>query len=441
VLGSGAVQHWNGSSWSPAGPTGSVFAVAAVAPNDVWAVGVDSAFTGLIAHWDGASWTSALDSAAQYFNVAASGPKDVWVTTSGGGARHFDGVTWSDISFTFDGGTAPITALGPGEAIAVEFDGFVYRFTGQALGTYGLPTFGAPIQTMWSSSGTDIYVGEGNAIYENTPTGFIKVLTAAGGATFSGLAGSSASNIWAVASNGALYHFDTAWGPVTPPVSALQPPLWVGASDVWTFSAGAAHHGPPPWTDYSVPSVQQWLTVSGDSTNDLWAITQDVTALSNNLMHWNGSTWGRVITPRTDLTAVGVRASDDVWVATSSQHMMHWDGTAWTQTPITALHPLRWFVPMAADDVFAASDWDLFHYDGSRWSRVRPDVDTTLQNNAISAVTSPSPAHFQYVHQQGTVRDLIRVKPWVCRAHETNCNDSIDDDCDGKIDHDDSDCP
>ena len=39
------------------------------------------------------------------------------------------------------------------------------------------------------------------------------------------------------------------------------------------------------------------------------------------------------------------------------------------------------------------------------------------------------------------VRSLLRFTPWVCRASEVDCADEVDDDCDGRIDADDSDCP
>jgi len=59
-------EHWNGTAWSvvttpnqPSLPNG-LNAVAAIAPNDVWAVGsyVDdpNSYT-LIEHWDGSAWT------------------------------------------------------------------------------------------------------------------------------------------------------------------------------------------------------------------------------------------------------------------------------------------------------------------------------------------------------------------------------------------------
>src|SRR5437867_7519461 len=56
------IEHWDGSSWrraaSPALTTpNELLAVNAIAANDVWAVGgYDSGGRALIEHWDGTSW-------------------------------------------------------------------------------------------------------------------------------------------------------------------------------------------------------------------------------------------------------------------------------------------------------------------------------------------------------------------------------------------------
>src|SRR6516162_7995407 len=56
--------HWDGSTWtaiSPAGSAVSLSGVAAVATNDVWAVGNAPAGTGFYSavteHWDGSAWS------------------------------------------------------------------------------------------------------------------------------------------------------------------------------------------------------------------------------------------------------------------------------------------------------------------------------------------------------------------------------------------------
>ena len=62
--GSTLIEHWNGSTWSvipspnPSSFVNQLNAVAAVSPNDVWAVGIAPTPTNtvLILHWNGATW-------------------------------------------------------------------------------------------------------------------------------------------------------------------------------------------------------------------------------------------------------------------------------------------------------------------------------------------------------------------------------------------------
>src|SRR6266446_2211001 len=65
TLGSTLIEHWNGSRWSvvsspnPSSSVNKLNAVAAVSPNDVWAVGTAPTRTAtvLILHWNGAAWS------------------------------------------------------------------------------------------------------------------------------------------------------------------------------------------------------------------------------------------------------------------------------------------------------------------------------------------------------------------------------------------------
>jgi hypothetical protein len=89
------------ASPSPTDYDDELYGVAAVAENDVWAVGASSTFTSLIEHWDGTSWTvvpvpSGVSGSIN--GVSADSATDVWaVGDLGGVALRWDGGAWSTI--------------------------------------------------------------------------------------------------------------------------------------------------------------------------------------------------------------------------------------------------------------------------------------------------------------------------------------------------------
>lgn len=112
--------HWNGAAWSVVpspniGPEvdNSLAGVAAVASNDVWAVGTQQPRSltdphTLVLHWDGSRWkivTSANDGGSTVGNhllaAAAVGPNDVWAvgySEFGTLSEHWDGRSWSVVA-------------------------------------------------------------------------------------------------------------------------------------------------------------------------------------------------------------------------------------------------------------------------------------------------------------------------------------------------------
>jgi hypothetical protein len=106
------IEHFDGSKWhvvsSPYRGLGTLAAVAANGPDDVWAVGFRSVnpYGTLIEHWDGTRWTLLDDGHStdnSVFNsVVVEGPNDVWAggSTQVGAdsvafAEHWDGSNWT----------------------------------------------------------------------------------------------------------------------------------------------------------------------------------------------------------------------------------------------------------------------------------------------------------------------------------------------------------
>ncbi len=110
------VQHWDGKAWQQVSIPGSdqwgLYQVQEVAPDDVWAVGVDYATGQSVAvHWDGATWTRtatpAFPDSAVLFDVVARSSSDVWAVgwsrdtdkqRPAGLALHWDGTAWQQVA-------------------------------------------------------------------------------------------------------------------------------------------------------------------------------------------------------------------------------------------------------------------------------------------------------------------------------------------------------
>jgi hypothetical protein len=110
------IEHWDGTVWkivpSPRPANKGLTGVAAIASNDVWAVGYSEPtsydYYTLTEHWDGSQWkivpSPNPQSQQTYFNaVAAVATNDVWavggymepiIDASAPFAEHWDGTTW-----------------------------------------------------------------------------------------------------------------------------------------------------------------------------------------------------------------------------------------------------------------------------------------------------------------------------------------------------------
>ncbi|MFC4052810.1 hypothetical protein ACFOY4_24240 [Actinomadura syzygii] len=175
--------HWNGRDWrNVPGPDGGgrMEAIAVAGPSDAWAVGRRGAppagknFITQIQHWDGASW-SIIPSPefrgryAALWGVAALAPDDAWAVGCDGTAalvEHWDGGSWSRVTVPVPGpglhssltaisgrSSHDIWAIGtydnpesaPNTLFALHYDGAAWRavpmeqIAGHTDGTYAVP--------------------------------------------------------------------------------------------------------------------------------------------------------------------------------------------------------------------------------------------------------------------------------------------------------------
>ncbi len=111
------VEHWDGSQWSivhspSPSPTKDLYylnGVAAVSPNDIWAVGEYVNYSqggrifGLVEHWNGTTWNivSSVQTHSPYVSLLAVGvvsATNIWAVGYSGNkslTEHWDGTAWS----------------------------------------------------------------------------------------------------------------------------------------------------------------------------------------------------------------------------------------------------------------------------------------------------------------------------------------------------------
>ncbi|HJP66454.1 MAG TPA: hypothetical protein VKA30_09155 [Actinomycetota bacterium] len=106
------IEHWDGRAWTVARVPdvhGLLADVAAVASDDVWAVGQagsEDESTSLTLHWDGRRWSavrSPIVARGYLLDVSATGPEDVWAVGVVTGTfetivEHWDGTAWRLVS-------------------------------------------------------------------------------------------------------------------------------------------------------------------------------------------------------------------------------------------------------------------------------------------------------------------------------------------------------
>ncbi|HUS16131.1 MAG TPA: S-layer homology domain-containing protein, partial [Chloroflexia bacterium] len=327
--------------------------VAAVGPNDVWAVGRthdanNGALGGtLIEHWDGTSWTQVpgpggtIDHQGRLNAVAAVGPNDVWAVgmyypgTAGQTLiEHWNGTAWSVVPSPNRPGyneLLGVTAIAADDVWAV----------GYSAGDH------ATLTQHWNGSFW--------AIVPSPPPSSLYnyILTA--------VSAVASNDVWAV-------------GYMEGQSGQSQPVLehWDGTA--WTLVAS-----PRPGAFYT-----SFYGVTALASNDVWAVG----AYSNDggstflpaMVHWNGSTWSVVPANSShifnDLRAVSAAAPDDIWavgLATDCDLCLefrtliqHWNGATWSEVPSpdgsNEFDRLFGVVAVSSSDVWTVGYSDQYNY-------------------------------------------------------------------------------
>jgi hypothetical protein len=206
-------------------------------------------------------------------------------------------------------------------------------------------------------------------------------------AQLSGVWGTSAENVFAVGSRGAILHFDgERWRRFKSGSSKHLAAVWAGAG-TQAFAVGLdgtiLHFDGRGWEAEKSGTSNTLVSVWGASPSDVFAVGRGGT-----ILHFDGRAWTRQPSgTKVDLSAVwgaGAASSTDVYAAGDRGTLLHYDGSRWTQ----AVPSFGWHWNLTAlggtsgANVYAAGwrrpsgalreerEGVVLRYDGARWSEV-----------------------------------------------------------------------
>jgi anti-sigma factor RsiW len=319
------IEHWDGSRWSsvpqpstsPTNSTSSLdtlYSVAAVSFNDVWAVGSYYPYgyptQTLIEHWNGSRWSIIPSpnlgiSGNLLSAVAAVSANDAWAVGSAGNetlVEHWNGTSWSIVTSPITLTQAALNGVTAVSANDVWAVGYVDSNT-IALAEQSDTLIEHWNGTRWSiaPSPDEVSVPPNSAFSTVSASNILNAVSAV-----------SADDIWAVGS---------AYGNA-PHMLAEH---WNGTR--WSIVATPAI-GSTPYFDPDNPdggSHGGFRGVVAISANDVWAVGFGYFARgsSNTLIeHWNGTTWLIAPSPKGHyhqnwLNGVAAVSGGDIWAVGS----------------------------------------------------------------------------------------------------------------------------
>jgi hypothetical protein len=259
-----------------------------------------------------------------------------------------------------------------------------------------------------------------------------------------GVAAVSASEAWAVgytAGNPATYTSTTlvehwngsAWS-VVPSPNPSKDPLYganrlndvraFASNDVWAVGWQWVPSGSAPlierwdgrrWRVSKTPNTgfEELQALDGTSSRDIWAVGFGRTFSDGTqalIMHWNGSTWTAVPTPKLSvdnyLNDVSVLSPTDAWAAGYTippnldiqPYYLHWNGSFWAEVPsphLSSTHNYLTSIAVSSENLVYAGGYRTVNgqvvtfverWDGTQWG-IDPSPDVQGGWNYLSGLS------------------------------------------------------
>jgi hypothetical protein len=497
--GTGWVTHWDGASWtSTVVVSGDYVLASATTPGgDTYAVGAAGS---IVHHAAGSSTWDPMASGTSFYlrAVWARNATDVWAVGDSATALHFDGTSWSAVSLPGGGYFDAVSGLGDRD---VYIASSTQVFHGDGSSWEVLPqasTFAAMAATPSS-----LFVG-GTQTWDLSKDGHNLVATAGtlGPGLYSQFGGDRIGHLWAIGASTISEYRGAAWlnlpGPQAmwgsdvshvfgancteytggfgwnPPASTCNMYAVWGTGPTNVYAVGGAgqveHYDGSSWTRQQI-TASDLQAVWGSGPNDVYAVGK-----AGVVLHFDGTSWQAAPIPAgttADLYGVWGSDADHVFIVGSQGVVLRYDGVQWASTPMMGGVTWRAIWGTGSGDVWLVGDGGaILHYDGSVWSPVSSGTTASLdaiwgsaRNDVFAAGSAGTIVHYDGVHWDpiapfgvglitsiwgdgryvffgsgAEVLDRSSYPPGGCVAHETSCNDAVDDDCDMLVDCADPDC-
>jgi hypothetical protein len=363
--------------------TASLERVFSVSPTEAYAVGL-----GTILQWDGKSWTPAVFRVANpsvlvMNDVWASGPGDVWAVGGENGGQsgiivHYDGHGWGTrvsggppFAGIWGSASNDVYAFGAdlgGDAVDIAYHWNGATWTPSPTGI----ALGGTRRRAWGSGPKDIYV-VGSQVIHWDGTIWSTVDVGMPQAIFTDVWGSASDDVFIVGWGGAIVHGNrTSWTAMRSGISGTLWGVWGrGPNDVLAVGDDVLHWDGASWRVMAASTG--YLSVSGTPSGDAFAAGYPDPIARFVKTGWTAPS---AASPTGVLDGVWGSGSGDVHVV-GDGGISRWDGQAWATEDETPGLKAVWGA--ASDDVFAVGQGGaILHSDGTGWTAM------------ASGVTSPS---------------------------------------------------
>ncbi len=290
------IEHWNGTAWSiksspnVVGADNELYGIAAIAAQDIWAVGVYRIGTGnyntLTEHWDGTNWSIVTSpnptAGGDYLNsVAAISANNVWAvgeyfdqnaSSESTLIEHWNGTSWKVISGAnpdIFNGLNGVTAISAQDiwVVGVATNSFP---ASQLLARHDFQSKQA-LLTLAPSIQEQTLIEH----WDGTAWKVVKSPTPLHSASLSAVAGSSATDVWAAG--------------------------FIVINKTRTFNTLIEHWNGTAWSTVSSPnpgSGNDLLSgVAAISPNNAWVVGYDNLNGTTLIEQWNHTAWSVVSSP------------------------------------------------------------------------------------------------------------------------------------------------